>query len=180
MAKITAAQVRDALLVLKRDGGDPWPLVESFMLSFAKRVDDLEVALKYVVGECKKAGVIVPKNGAQQAAQDEAPAAPSPRMGADGTPITDMAQLQAEEMMDAAAGPRGSDPMPAPEPAAAPPPESPRVRMPPRGGMRVTPQGAPVNGGVRLGADGQPITDPQQLAAEELMDAAIADMPPQR
>ncbi len=76
-----------------------------------------------------------------------APAAPQePVMGADGAPITDPDQLEAERMMNASAGPRGGVP---PGPA---------------------PKSRPAAPAVRTGADGQPITDPAQLEAENILD----------
>jgi hypothetical protein len=74
------------------------------------------------------------------------------RLGADGQPITDPTQLQAEALLDAATG------------TAAPAAGAPRAVV-----------GAPpaANGRQRFGADGQPITDPAQLEAESIMDQAL-------
>jgi len=78
-------------------------------------------------------------------------------MGADGAPITDPAQIEAEKMMNAAAGHR---------PGTAPPPAGGAPRL------RQTAVGAQPVGESRTGADGRPITDPAQLEAERLMDEA--------
>jgi hypothetical protein len=100
------------------------------------------------------------------------PAAPgaSVPVGADGEPVTDPAQLEAEALMNAAAGPH---------PATAPQanPQSGRARRRPttavRGPASVVPMQQPGQQlQPRMGADGKLITDPAQLEAEAIMDAA--------
>ena len=182
---VTAAQVRDALLVLKRDGGDPWPLIESFMLHFAERAERAETALRFVAAKCKAAGIL---DGAPQAQAEpegevvENVAGPinGTRVGADGQPMSPQ-QQSVEEAMDAAIQAGGGQvaPQPKTRPTGAAPVPG-QKPLPPRGGVRMPPPGAeaapvvPQDGGTRIGADGSPITDPQQLAAEAAMDAALS------
>lgn len=185
-----AAQVRDALLVLKREGGDPWPLIESFMIQASATIEKLETALRFVAAKCREAGVIAMPGAAAapvaNAATDVEVAPPVPngtRIGADGSPL-DPAQSAIEDAMDAAIAAGGGQPAPAQRTRPAPQPGQPAAvqrPMPPRGGVRMPPPGAavappppPANGEVRIGADGTPITDPAQLAAEAAMDAALA------
>lgn len=158
----TADQARDALMVVEREGQDPWPLVQSLLVQMVGRLDELE----------KEHGVT--RKGARALAQEvkshreifqslaqhtngSAPpstSAPSgvlgdvPTVGADGSPI-DGAQAEAEAAMNAAAGPHPLD-----------------VNAGPRtngGGRMISPP--------TVGADGSPL-DAVQAAAEAAMDAA--------
>lgn len=74
-------------------------------------------------------------------------------LGADGTPITDPAQIDAERMMDDVLGPR---------PGSVAPRQVQRAAGPP----------AAASGPV-MGADGSLITDPAQIEAERMMDDVL-------
>jgi hypothetical protein len=90
---------------------------------------------------------------------------PKARIGADGAPISNPDQLAAEQLMDAVAGP-----VQPPRAGVAPPPvRGPRPMVP--GAPPAGPSGAALQ--PRVGADGTVITDPQQLAAEQLMDDVL-------
>lgn len=112
-----------------------------------------------------------------QSLSPEAPQQVAPQTVAEqpaGDPA-DQAQLEAEALMNAAAGPRAGE---QPQPVAAQPRR--RRSGPPavRGPAPVVPMqqvaGPPSQ---RRGADGSPL-DPAQLAAEEAMDAATEGLPP--
>ncbi len=123
----------------------------TILLELYQRFERLEADyLKTRIRLVKLRDFVKAQLGAPAESVEGAPAPTMPprggvRLGADGQPITDPAQLAAEEAMDAAAGTSSA------APAAS----------------------APRRGGTRVGADGQPITDPSQLAAEEAMDAAM-------
>ncbi len=90
---------------------------------------------------------------------------PKARIGADGSPISNPDQLAAEQLMDTVAGS-----VQPPRAGGTPPPvRGPRPMAP--GSPPVAPSGAGLQ--PRVGADGTVITDPQQLAAEQLMDDAL-------
>lgn len=162
---LSTAMLAAAFEGFNKEGGDSWAFAQGVIIEMSRRIDQLEIALRFVSKRLREAGISLDpaQNGQATEVVGERPAK---RLGHDGTPLDD-AQAAAEAAMEAAAGPR---------PGEAPVPAAQQRAMPPRGGVRVPPGGqTPVVGGVRTGADGQPITDPAQLAAEEAMDAAMSD-----
>lgn len=189
MAKLTADQVKAALDRAGADEKAMWPILTGVIVNLAERLDALEDGhgklFKGTVQLAKESKGIREflepiKNAMQNAANggggeiepgsegDVAAvtdAVPSTgRMGADGQPITNQSQLDAEAAMDAATGVQSSAP-------PAPPQRQPQRRNGGGGrGRAPAPAAAPA---ARTGADGQPIVDPDQLAAEAAMDAAL-------
>ena len=184
MAKYnTPAQWRAACERLRQEGGDQWAIVEAFILQKAEHIEKLEAAIRFLAAKCKAAGILDGAAAPAEAvgADGTAPAVPpfgnGTRIGADGQPLSPQQQA-VEEAMDAAIAAGGGQ--------VAPPPRQTPVQaatgttsgrpLPPRGGVRVNPSAPPPSEptGERIGADGTPITDPQQLAAEAAMDAALS------
>lgn len=81
--------------------------------------------------------------------------------GADGSPITDAAQIEAEQLMNSVVGPPGQT-------APAPKPQQRRGGRSPGRGQAPAAPASPI-----IGADGSVITDPQQIEAERLMNEVL-------
>lgn len=192
MAKLTADLVKAALDKAAGDEKAMWPILTGVIVNLTERLDALEdghgklfkgtvqlakeskgirefleplkVAMQNAAnGGGDGGGEVEPGSEGDVAAVTDA--VPSGgRMGADGLPITNQSQLDAEAAMDAATGVQP----PAPP---APPQRQPQRRNGGGGrGRAPAPAAAPA---ARTGADGQPIVDPDQLAAEAAMDAAL-------
>ncbi len=168
LSKFTPAQVDAMLQDLVSKDADTWRNAINILVltlwtlhgNTRKGVEKLgDVISRFAEGGAGAEGA--------QAAAGAGPTAPAgppaatvggPVIGADGAPITDPAQIEAERIMNAAAGPSAGAPSAtAPAPGAA---RAPRASA--NGG------GAPI-----IGADGQPITDPAQIEAERIMNETV-------
>ena len=172
---LTGDTIRAALTRVEEDmktNPSAWyPVLTSMVVALADKVDvvtNLAITSARAVQEYKKIfEALMQQSQASQsgtpleAVAQQVPAAPvptGPRTGADGTPLSDD-QAAIEAQMDTAIGAMGTE-----QPA---PPAQGSSLVPLRGGARPAPKR-------RVTAAGE-VTDPAQLAAEELMDAATSE-----